>query len=249
MESTIIDLLSDRDQFLSTKEGINTLSKKCDSMSGESSQEGFNKDRAELFEVLRNPTRIKILQLLSRSPLSFSDLKVGAEIESNGLLSYHLGKLGGLVTTTEGDYTLTDEGREALKTIFTDEVARKGNDMVQTQLGEAIRWSHYGEQCFLASAILFAFYFIINLLITGISFQPNVPLMANAVFILPWIAASLILAFSTRKTIVEPLKSNRIDGMRGKLIIHGILAIFLGLFIGLIVFFYADEKIKALKSK
>jgi DNA-binding transcriptional ArsR family regulator len=91
-------------------------------MSGENPQDGFNRDRAELFEALGHPTRIKILQVLSESPLGFSDLKREAGIESNGLLSFHLGKLDGLVKiTSEGNYTLSDEGREALRIVATKE--------------------------------------------------------------------------------------------------------------------------------
>lgn len=94
-------------------------------MSGEGPEEDFNKDRAELFEVLGHPTRIKILQSLSRSPLSFSDLKIRAEVGSNGLLSFHLGKLTGLVKVVEGSYVLTDEGREALRILAKSPIVIK----------------------------------------------------------------------------------------------------------------------------
>lgn len=91
-------------------------------MSGENLQDGFNKDRAELFEALGHPTRIKILQVLSESHLGFSELKKEAGIESNGLLSFHLGKLDGLVKTApEGSYQLTDEGKEALRIVSVKE--------------------------------------------------------------------------------------------------------------------------------
>lgn len=93
-------------------------------MSGEKPQDDFNRDRAELFDALGHPTRIKILQVLSESPLGFSDLKKEAGIESNGLLSFHLGKLDGLVKTSlEGSYQLTDEGREALRIVAVKEPA------------------------------------------------------------------------------------------------------------------------------
>jgi DNA-binding transcriptional ArsR family regulator len=77
---------------------------------------GFNRDRAELFEALGHPTRIRIVEALSESPLGFAALKRKMEIDSNGLLAFHLGKLGGLVkTSANGDYMLTDDGREALR--------------------------------------------------------------------------------------------------------------------------------------
>ena len=80
----------------------------------------FNEARAELFDTLGHQTRIRILQALSRKPMGFAELKRETGIESGGLLSFHLGKLGHLVkSTAEGDYALSDEGREALRVIGT----------------------------------------------------------------------------------------------------------------------------------
>ena len=80
--------------------------------------DSFNASRAEVFEALGHPTRIRILQSLSEKPLGYSDLKRGTGIESNGLLAFHLGKLAGLVKQdAEGSYALTDEGREALRMV------------------------------------------------------------------------------------------------------------------------------------
>lgn len=87
-------------------------------MSGENPSADFNRDRAELFEALGHPTRIKILELLSGSPLGFSDMKKKLEVESSGLLQFHLGKLHGLVKITEGNYILTDEGKDALRVMI-----------------------------------------------------------------------------------------------------------------------------------
>jgi DNA-binding transcriptional ArsR family regulator len=79
-------------------------------------ENGFNRDRAELFEALGHPTRIRIVEALSESPLGFAALKRKMGIDSNGLLAFHLGKLEGLVKTcAKGDYMLTDEGREAMR--------------------------------------------------------------------------------------------------------------------------------------
>lgn len=75
----------------------------------------FDSSRAELFDALGHPTRISILQVLSQRAMTFSELKKELGIESSGHLSFHLGKLGLLVRTTqEGTYELTDDGREAL---------------------------------------------------------------------------------------------------------------------------------------
>jgi DNA-binding transcriptional ArsR family regulator len=90
-------------------------------MSGENAQDSFSNDRAELFEALGHPTRIKILELLANSPMGFSDLKKALDIDSGGQLQFHLGKLHGLVKTVEGSYTLTDEGKEALRMMAAKE--------------------------------------------------------------------------------------------------------------------------------
>jgi DNA-binding HxlR family transcriptional regulator len=84
----------------------------------------FDSSRAELFEALGHPARVRILRSLENGPTGFAQLKREVGIESSGQLQFHLGKLGGLVTTnSEGSYALTDEGREAirvLKTVPTD---------------------------------------------------------------------------------------------------------------------------------
>src|SRR2546425_644573 len=77
---------------------------------------GFDAGRAELFEAMGHPNRIRILKALSGRPLGFSELKRTLGMESSGLLSFHLQKLTNLVKTTpEGAYALTDEGKEALR--------------------------------------------------------------------------------------------------------------------------------------
>ncbi|MDD4877051.1 MAG: helix-turn-helix domain-containing protein, partial [Dehalococcoidales bacterium] len=58
-----------------------------------------------------HPTRIKILHCLAEAPLGFSELKKRLDIDSSGLLQFHLGKLQGLVKVSqEGNYVLTGEG-------------------------------------------------------------------------------------------------------------------------------------------
>jgi len=80
----------------------------------------FDSERADLFEALGHETRIRILQILEESPSSFSGLKKAANIESSGNLSFHLGKLGNLIRTdSNGDYSLTDDGRDAVRVIDT----------------------------------------------------------------------------------------------------------------------------------
>jgi DNA-binding transcriptional ArsR family regulator len=74
--------------------------------------------RSELFEALSHETRIRILQALGEQSMSFAGLKKALQIESSGNLQHHLGKLSGLVKQTDdGLYALTDDGKEALRTL------------------------------------------------------------------------------------------------------------------------------------
>jgi DNA-binding transcriptional ArsR family regulator len=78
----------------------------------------FNRARAELFEALGHPTRIRILQTLEHKSTGFAELKKAVGIESSGHLTFHLGKLEGLLKVGDDRaYSLTDEGREALRVI------------------------------------------------------------------------------------------------------------------------------------
>jgi DNA-binding transcriptional ArsR family regulator len=93
----------------------------------ESSDDSFTSSKAEVFEALGHPTRIRILQELAARPLTYSELKRAAGLESNGLLTFHLGKMRDLVKlNAEGNYALTDEGREALRVIETSRTPNPG---------------------------------------------------------------------------------------------------------------------------
>jgi len=87
----------------------------------EGADEGaFDAAKAELFEAIGHPYRIRIIQALDQGPLGFAELKKKVGMESSGHLSFHLGKLQHLVTmNTDGRYALTGEGREALRMIQT----------------------------------------------------------------------------------------------------------------------------------
>ena len=54
-------------------------------------------DEGDKFEAISNPLRIKILKLLSKKSMSFSELKRYLGIRSSGKLDFHLKKLEGLV--------------------------------------------------------------------------------------------------------------------------------------------------------
>jgi len=73
---------------------------------------------AALFETISHETRIKVLFLLRNHNLGFSELKRELGISSSGNLQHHLGKLERLVEVNgDGQYSLTDNGREALMAI------------------------------------------------------------------------------------------------------------------------------------
>jgi DNA-binding transcriptional ArsR family regulator len=92
-------------------------------------QDSFSAERAELFEALGHPTRIRTLKLLQDSQMSFSELKKALGIESSGLMQHHLRKLQGLVRMTdESDYAITDEGKEALRVALAMEGIRPSRE-------------------------------------------------------------------------------------------------------------------------
>jgi DNA-binding transcriptional ArsR family regulator len=87
----------------------------------------FDRMRAELFDALGHPVRIRILHALEDGPLGFSDLRRKVGLESGGHLQFHLGKLDGLVkTTADNTYMLTDDGREALRIVSTQTASSRG---------------------------------------------------------------------------------------------------------------------------
>lgn len=82
----------------------------------DSDRSDFDPSRAELFEALGHPIRMRILQCLDEAHLSFSELKRRVGIESSGHLQFHLEKLNGLIKVNPGgNYALTDDGKEALR--------------------------------------------------------------------------------------------------------------------------------------
>jgi len=94
----------------------------------------FNAAKAELFEAISHPLRIKILQVLNEKPMGFAELGRAVGIGSAGHLSFHLTKLRYLVKQNlEGDYALTDDGREALWSVNALEQA---NERIAVKVGQ-----------------------------------------------------------------------------------------------------------------
>lgn len=87
-------------------------------MSDSSMKSDADGSKAELFETLSHPVRIKILERLQEGPLGFAELKRRTGLESSGHLQFHLGRLAAFVkTNSDGNYILTDDGKEALRLI------------------------------------------------------------------------------------------------------------------------------------
>jgi len=75
-------------------------------------------DEAILFEAISHPTRISMLFTLEKGPLGFSKIKRNLGLSSSGNLQHHIGKLTTLVELdSNGDYILSDQGREAIMAI------------------------------------------------------------------------------------------------------------------------------------
>ena len=73
---------------------------------------------ASLFESIAHETRIKVLFILQNGSLGFSELKKKLGLGSSGNLQHHINKLGTLIEqNSDGLYSLTDNGREAVLAI------------------------------------------------------------------------------------------------------------------------------------
>ena len=82
--------------------------------------EDFDTSKSKLFEALGHPFRVKLITVLTEHPLGFAELKHVMNIKSSGHLSFHLGKLNDLITSTpDGKYQLSEYGYEALHLITT----------------------------------------------------------------------------------------------------------------------------------
>ena len=74
----------------------------------------------DIFEAISHPLRVEILKLLAKKPMRFADIKRELEIESSGLLDFHLKKLDNSISVdNEGFYVLSEKGFAALQAIDT----------------------------------------------------------------------------------------------------------------------------------
>ena len=84
-------------------------------MASSNSNHGEGNGEAALFEAISHPTRIRILFALEFEQLGFALLRRNVGLSSSGNLQHHIAKLSKLLgINSNGDYMLTDQGREAL---------------------------------------------------------------------------------------------------------------------------------------
>jgi DNA-binding transcriptional ArsR family regulator len=110
-------------------------------MNEKNNSQDFNVARAEIFDAISHPMRIKILQALSERQVGFAELKRMVGIESSGHLDFHLTKLKHFVKTTpKGAYVLTDDGREALWSVSSLRRSENGADSISHTPGNTGRY-------------------------------------------------------------------------------------------------------------
>jgi DNA-binding transcriptional ArsR family regulator len=87
---------------------------------------GEELSKEALFDSMGHPMRVKILEAVNGAPLSFSEIKRNVGIDSSGHLTFHLDKLKGLLkVNADGNYELTDDGKEALRLVSVFSTMRK----------------------------------------------------------------------------------------------------------------------------
>lgn len=102
----------------------------------------FNESRAEVFEAISHPVRIKILQALNEKPMGFAELGRAVGIEGGGHLGFHLRKLSNLVRMTpEGVYALTGNGKEALWTVNALRKSSNGSSKASVVSAKQRNWT------------------------------------------------------------------------------------------------------------
>jgi len=150
----------------------------------------FDSSRAELFEALGHPTRIRILRTLEGKSTSFSELKKEMAIDSSGHLQFHLAKLSGLITTNaSGNYELTDDGKEALHIAQT---ALRSDSMLSTRENSIAR-------PFVISIVAISIVWALIMIVTSIELQGSEFDSVVVILGIGFIACLLILSTLGRR--------------------------------------------------
>jgi len=138
---------------------------------------------AVLFEAISHPTRIKMLFTLEKGPLGFSDMKRQVDVSSSGNLQHHIAKLSTLVKVdSNGDYVLSDEGREALAAIRSVRSVQTLNRNLPKVMTALAMLSYYSVQMttpFILGTVdqLTPIFALLNTIIMGVVLYPAFLLM------------------------------------------------------------------------
>jgi len=160
-------------------------------MHQEKDEDNFDSSRAELFEALGHPTRVRILRALGSRPMSFSELKREIGIDSGGHLQFHLGKLSRLITTDQfGNYKLTDEGQEALRVAQT---------ALRTEERSSKRAENYIARPFVISIIALSLIWAAIVIASSLALQGTADESVISIFGAGFIACLLTLAALGRR--------------------------------------------------
>jgi len=150
----------------------------------------FDSSRAELFDALGHPVRIKILRALDGKSMSFSELKKEIGIDSGGHLQFHLGKLSGLITTDQlGNYKLTGEGQEAL---YVAQVAHRTEETLRKR-------ENYIARPFVLSIVAISIVWAIIVIASSVVLQGSVEQSMIAILGIGFIGCLLILSTIGRR--------------------------------------------------
>ena len=140
-------------------------------------------DISKLHNVLRDPTRAKILELLDqKAPLSYVEIQDLLQIGHTGKLNYHLKVLGDLLVKDEqtGRYSLGEKGRIAVQ-LLNKFQATATTSMVREQL--------------VTGTILFVLLAGVLLLSYLTRYVPGISLVGQTLYGLGWAGVGLLAAW------------------------------------------------------
>jgi hypothetical protein len=102
---------------------------------------GMNQGLDELYKILKDETRSKIIALLNqRGSLSYTDLKDALQVSNTGPLNYHLKTLGDLIAkNASGHYTLTERGKLAAN-LLSEFRERQSQFQLETSFFRLPKW-------------------------------------------------------------------------------------------------------------
>lgn len=159
---------------------------------------------SELFEKISHPTRVRILKLLEKAPLNFTQLKGELGIESSGNVDHHIKKLESLISLNpSGLYVLSDDGKDALKAIKSIEYIlafREAHPVAQS------RWVLSILLMFIGIFTLAVAIVVVGMIPDSMTFQQSVGLLGGLIGAL---VGMLGAALGLRGAIITDSKSSR----------------------------------------